>query len=48
MRQTLSDQPEGQHVFSILDSVAGVVRSYRFDTRQPDSPVVRFDEMPLA
>jgi hypothetical protein len=35
-------------VFSILDSAAGLVRSYRFDTRQPDSPVVLFDEMPLA
>jgi Calcineurin-like phosphoesterase len=34
-------------VFSILDSAAGVVRSYRFDTRQPDSPVILFDEMPL-
>ncbi|MBF9129626.1 metallophosphoesterase [Plantactinospora sp. S1510] len=35
-------------VFTILDSAAGVVRSYRFDTRDPDSPVVLFDEFPLA
>jgi hypothetical protein len=35
-------------VFSILDSDAGVVRSYRFDTRDPDGPVVLFDEFPLA
>ncbi|GIG87089.1 metallophosphoesterase family protein [Plantactinospora endophytica] len=35
-------------VFSVLDSVAGVVRSYRFDTREPDSPVLLFDEFPLA
>jgi hypothetical protein len=34
-------------VFSVLDSRAGVVRSYRFDTREPDSQVVLFDEMPL-
>jgi len=34
-------------VFSVLDSAAGVVRSYRFDTREPDSPVVLFDELPL-
>jgi len=35
-------------VFSILDSAAGVVRSYRFDAREPDSPVLLFDEFPLA
>ncbi|MEE6262446.1 metallophosphoesterase family protein [Plantactinospora sonchi] len=35
-------------VFSVLDSTAGVVRSYRFDTREPDSPVLLFDEFPLA
>jgi hypothetical protein len=35
-------------VFTILDSAAGVVRSYRFDTRDPDSPVVLFDEFPLS
>ncbi len=34
-------------VFSVLDSAAGLVRSYRFDTRVPDGPVVLFDEMPL-
>lgn len=34
-------------VFSVLDSAAGLVRSYRFDTREPDGPVVLFDEMPL-
>jgi hypothetical protein len=34
--------------FSVLDSGAGVVRSYRFDTRLPDSEVVLFDEFPLA
>ncbi|MFY1671168.1 metallophosphoesterase family protein [Plantactinospora sp. WMMB334] len=35
-------------VFSILDSAAGVVRSYRFDTREPDSAALLFDEFPLA
>ncbi|MFI9528504.1 metallophosphoesterase family protein [Micromonospora rosaria] len=35
-------------VFSLLDSAAGVVRSYRFDTREPDSAVVLFDEFPLS
>ncbi|WP_422769070.1 metallophosphoesterase family protein [Plantactinospora sp. WMMC1484] len=35
-------------VFSILDSAAGVVRSYRFDTRDPDSPALLFDEFPLG
>ncbi|ROT29824.1 metallophosphoesterase [Micromonospora sp. HM5-17] len=35
-------------VFSILDSAAGVVRSYRFDTREPDAPALLFDEFPLA
>ncbi|MEV4756142.1 metallophosphoesterase [Micromonospora sp. NPDC049559] len=34
--------------FSVLDSAAGVVCSYRFDTREPDSPVVLFDEFPLG
>lgn len=34
--------------FSILDSVEGVVRSYRFDTTQPDSDVVLFDEFGLG
>ncbi|GAB4277020.1 MAG: metallophosphoesterase [Oscillatoriaceae cyanobacterium] len=31
-------------VFSILDTGAGTVSSYYFDTRQPNSPVVKFDE----
>ncbi|MEE6308223.1 hypothetical protein V1634_15450 [Plantactinospora veratri] len=35
-------------VFSVLDSTAGVVRSYRFDTRDPDAPVLLFDEFALA
>jgi hypothetical protein len=30
--------------FSILDTGAGTVSSYRFDTRQPESEVVKFDE----
>ena len=34
-------------VFSILDSAAGVVRSYRFDTREPAGQVLLFDEFPL-
>lgn len=33
--------------FSILDAVDGVVRSYRFDTTQPDGDVVLFDEFGL-
>lgn len=35
-------------VFTLLDSAAGVVRSYRHDTREPRSPAVLFDEFPLA
>jgi hypothetical protein len=35
-------------VFTLLDSAAGVVRSYRHDTRHPQSPAVLFDEFPLA
>ena len=35
-------------VFSLLDSAAGVVRSYRHDTRHPASPAVLFDEFPLT
>lgn len=31
-------------VFSILDTGSGMVSSYRFDTRYPDSEVIRFDE----
>lgn len=34
-------------VFSILDTGTGTVSSYRFDTRQPDAPVVKFDEFSL-
>lgn len=33
--------------FSILDTATGTVSSYRFDTRQPASPVIKFDEFPL-
>ncbi|MGK7904855.1 MAG: metallophosphoesterase [Hormoscilla sp.] len=35
-------------VFSILDTGKRVVSSYYFDTRQPDSDVVKFDEFRLA
>jgi hypothetical protein len=34
--------------FSILDTATGTVSSYRFDTRQPDSEVVKFDEFTLS
>ncbi|MEV0718215.1 hypothetical protein [Asanoa sp. NPDC050611] len=34
-------------VFSVLDSAAGVVRSYRFDTRRPAEPALLFDELLL-
>lgn len=33
--------------FSIFDTGTGTVSSYRFDTRQPNSPVVKFDEFQL-
>lgn len=33
--------------FSILDTGTGTVSSYYFDTRQPDSEVVKFDEFAL-
>ncbi len=33
--------------FSMLDTGTGTVSSYRFDTRQPDSEVVKFDEFSL-
>jgi hypothetical protein len=33
--------------FSILDTASGTVSSYRFDTRYPDSEVVKFDEFSL-
>jgi Calcineurin-like phosphoesterase/Purple acid Phosphatase, N-terminal domain len=34
-------------VFSIFDTDTGAVSSYRFDTRKPDSEVVKFDEFKL-
>jgi hypothetical protein len=34
-------------VFSILDTRSGTVSSYRFDTRQPNSEVIKFDEFSL-
>ncbi len=34
-------------VFSIFDTQAGTISSYRFDTKAPDSPVVKFDEFLL-
>ena len=34
-------------VFSILDTGTGTVSSYRFDTREPDSPAIKFDEFSL-
>lgn len=33
--------------FSILDTGTGTVSSYHFDTRQPDLPVIKFDEFLL-
>lgn len=33
--------------FSILDTETGTVKSYVFDTREPESDVVKFDEFPL-
>lgn len=33
--------------FSIFDTATGTVSSYRFDTRQPESQVVKFDEFTL-
>ena len=35
-------------VFSIFDTATGTVSSYRFDTREPGSPVVKFDEFKLS
>ncbi|MDY6782302.1 MAG: metallophosphoesterase family protein [Cyanobacteriota bacterium] len=35
-------------VFSILETRAGTVSSYRFDTRDPDSQVIKFDEFKLT
>jgi len=34
-------------VFSILDTGTGTISSYRFDTREPNSAVVKFDEFRL-
>ncbi|MBD2162816.1 metallophosphoesterase family protein [Calothrix membranacea FACHB-236] len=34
-------------VFSIFDTATGTVSSYRFDTRKPDSEVIKFDEFAL-
>ncbi len=34
-------------VFSIFDTATGTVSSYRFDTREPKSEVVKFDEFKL-
>ncbi|WP_164929004.1 metallophosphoesterase family protein [Gloeobacter violaceus] len=34
--------------FSILETATGTVTSYRFDTREPDSPVIAFDAFGLA
>lgn len=33
--------------FSIWDTATGLVSSYRFDTREPNSPVIKFDEFPF-
>jgi hypothetical protein len=35
-------------VFSIFDTGTGTISSYRFDTRQPDSAVVKFDQFELS
>ena len=35
-------------VFSILDTETGLVSSYRFDTRQPNSEVIKFDEFKIV
>lgn len=34
-------------VFSILDTGTGIISSYRFDTRKPNSEVVKFDEFKI-
>ena len=34
-------------VFSIFDTGTGIVSSYRFDTRSPNSDVIKFDQFPL-
>lgn len=35
-------------VFSILDTDTGNVSSYRFDTTNPDNPVIKFDEFTIG
>ncbi|WP_413174445.1 metallophosphoesterase [Anabaena azotica] len=35
-------------VFSIFDTKKGTISSYRFDTRKPDSEVVKFDEFVIG
>jgi len=35
-------------VFSILDTSTGIVSSYRFDTRKPNSDVIQFDEFKIV
>lgn len=35
-------------VFSIFDTKNGTISSYRFDTRQPESAVVKFDQFAIA
>ncbi len=35
-------------VFSIFDTATGTIASYRFDTRKPDSEVVKFDELVIS
>jgi hypothetical protein len=35
-------------VFSILDTQAGEVSSYRYDTRKPNSAVIKFDEFKIS
>lgn len=33
--------------FSILDTATGIISSYRYDTRQPDSKVIKFDQFKI-
>jgi hypothetical protein len=35
-------------VFSIFDTGTGIISSYRFDTRDPKSAVVKFDEFKVG
>ncbi|MGB5633093.1 MAG: metallophosphoesterase [Waterburya sp.] len=35
-------------VFSIFDTATGTVSSYRYDTRQPHSPTIKFDQFKLT